>query len=164
MRSYVKVVALVMALITVFCVSASAFTLPDGFKYSDDKPKGGVEAVILTETANFYSTEGKLTTLEKGDEVTIKGMKDKDYAKVVAAGVKGYVKAECLMSKTGVSAYVAKDCWAYQYGGDKKVKAVWGTKVYMVGRMTDKDGETWILCVNKKGTGLALIKKANLYR
>lgn len=164
MRASMKITALVLALITIFTVSASAFTLPDGFKYSDSKPKGGVEAVILTETANFYSTEGKLTTLNRGDKVEVKGMKDKTYAKVLIEGVKGYVKAECLMSTVGVSAYVSQDCYAYQYNGDKKVKVVWGTKVYMVGRMTDEDGEAWILCVNKKGTGLAMIKKSNLYR
>jgi len=164
MRSSLKVVALIMVLITVFTMSASAFSLPNGFKYSDSKPKGDVEAVILTETANFYSTEGKLTTLDRGDKVTVMGMKDDTYAKVEAAGVKGYVKAECLMSTVGVSAYISKDCWAYQVGGDKKVRAVWGTKVYMVGRKTDEDGNVWILCVNKKGTGLAAIKKSNLYR
>lgn len=164
MRSYLKVTALVLAIITLFTASASAFSLPKGFEYSNSKPKKDVEAVILTETANFYTTEGKLGSLERGDIVTVKGMKDKTYAKVVAGGIKGYVNVKCLMSMVGVSAYVSKDCYAYEYGGKQKARVVWGTKVYMVGRYTDDKGVNWILCVDKSGSGLAYIKKSNLYR
>jgi hypothetical protein len=164
MRSARRIFALVVMFIMLFSVSASAFTLPKGFEFSDSKPKKGSEAVILTENANFYSTEGKLGTLKRGDTVTVKGMKDATYAKVVAGGVKGYVNAKCLMSMVGVSAYVAKDCWAYEYDGDQKTRTVWGTKVYMVGRYKDKNGTNWILCTNKDGDGLAYIKKSNLYR
>ena len=164
MRSARRISALVLMFILLFSMSASAFTLPNGFEFSDSKPKKGVKAVILTKNANFYTTEGKLGTLKRGDTVTIKGMKDDTYAKVVVDGVKGYVNAKCLMSMVGVSAYVAKDCWAYEYDGDQKTRAVWGTKVYMVGRYKDSDGTTWILCVDKKGEGLAYIKKSNLYR
>ena len=68
-----------------------------------------------------------------------------------------------LVMTTCVKAYVSRDCYAYEYNGDKKARVTWGQIVYMCGRYTDKNGDTWILCTNKKGSVLAYIKKDNLY-
>ena len=164
MRSARKIGVLVLLFIMVFTVNASAFSLPSGFEFSDSKPKDSLKAIIIPKEAKFYTAQGKVATLNRGDIVTVKGMKGDKYAKVIADGVKGYVNVASIMSMVGISAYVSKDCWAYEYDGDQKARVVWGTKVYMVGRYTDNDNTDWILCVDKNGKGLAYIKKSHLYR
>lgn len=119
-------------------------------------------AKILTKNAKFYTVTGKVITLDKGDTVTVKGMKNKRYAKVIRDGEKGYVSVNRLILTKGVTGYVGHDCWAYRTNG-KKVKALWGTKLNMVGRYVDKKSRVWILCTTD-GDDLAYIKKSNLYK
>jgi hypothetical protein len=159
-----RALAAVFVLSLIFSAPALAFKLPGGFGFTDDMPKGSVKGVVIAETAAFYSTAGKVSTLSRGDQLTLKGMKNASYARASYAGTSGYVNVKDVMMLVGVSAHVRADCWAYEYAGDRKVKLTFGAKVYVVGRYTDKNGALWLLCTNKGGDGLAYIKRSNLYR
>lgn len=158
-----RVFAAVLAL-SLFAAPALAFSLPSGFTFSDAAPTGAFKAVVLAETTAFYTVGGQTATLERGTKLTVWGMQNDEYCKVTYGSVKGYVKTKDVMSLTGVSAYARTDCWAYEYAGDQKARVPFGTKVYVVGRMTDPNGTLWLLCTDKGGNALAYIKSANLYR
>ncbi len=159
-----KVLAATIILSIALSAPALALNLPSDFTFTDTMPTGAVKGAVIAETATFYATTGKVTTLARGDRLTLKGMQNDSYIKATYDGVSGYVSAKDVMMLVGVSARVRKDCWAYEYDGDRKVKLTFGAAVYMVGRYTDKNGTLWLLCTNKNGDGLAYIKKSNLYR
>ncbi len=164
MRVARRVLAILFILSLTISAPAFAFKLPSSFQFTEDVPKGSVKGVVIAETANFYATTGTVTTLERGDEITLKGMQNASYVKASYAGTSGYVSVGSVMMLVGISARVRADCWAYEYAGDRKARLTFGAKVYMVGRYTDKNGTLWILCTNKGGDGLAYVKKDNLYR
>lgn len=159
-----RILSLMFVLSLLFTTPALALRLPNAFTFTDAMPHGSIEGIVIAKNATFYTTAGKSMTLERGDRVKLKGMQNSKYAKVSHDGTSGYIDVKNVMMLVGVSARVRKDCWAYEYAGDDKVKLTFGTKIYMVGRYTDKNGSLWLLCTNRKGTGLAYIKKSNLYR
>ena len=161
MKVFRRTCALALMVMMLFGFTATAFALPKGFKLSDSMPKT-VECAVLTKTADFKATDGRTYILRRGATVTVTGIK-KNTVSVVYKKVKGYMSVQDLVMTTCVKAYVSRDCYAYEYNGDKKARVTWGQIVYMCGRYTDKNGDTWILCTNKKGSVLAYIKKDNLY-
>lgn len=159
-----RILAAAVVLSLMLSVPALAFKLPSGFTFTDKMPSGSVKGIVIAKTATFYATTGKAATLSRGDTLTLKGMQNASYVKAVYNGASGYISVKNVMMLVGVSARVRTDCWAYEYNGDKKVRLPFGTKVYIVGRYTDTSGTLWLLCTNKGGSGLAYIKRSNLYR
>lgn len=159
-----RVLAAAFALSLMLSAPAPAFTLPSSFTLTEKMPTGSVGGIVIAKTATFYATTGEATTLARGDQLTLKGMKNTSYIKASYGGASGYVNCKSVMMLVGVSARVRTDCWAYEYEGDQKAKLTFGAKVYMVGRYTDSNGTLWILCTNKGADALAYVKARNLYR